>query len=421
MNPIDTFIYELVEAFKQSKWLPLLTAYAVLSSIIGPGFHYPLLHLPFIIIGLILALKNGAGIEVAPLLLLLYLPINLLITQPDPVFNAWRRLALFAAVFLFVSPLLAGEEIALYRKKILTGILMICVLLGLGSFVCYFLGVNYMGNQVDGSAILDYQGSAGGFGGLMYQSIALGFVCGLGILALLYRALLQEKEGWIWYFILIGILAVTILFSASRSALLSVVAGGLMMIYQVNKKNGRFIPILLGIILVGMLSFPLWERYTVGIATKNEAYSELGAMGSRAQKWSARITEFSTSPVCGIGYASVDKRLDVVGPGGVVEPGSSWLAILSMTGIIGLILFFFVLRKPFQLLKTEPIPYNALMLGLLVFILTHMIAEGYIFAGGSPLCFIAWLIIGCCNDARYAEEEDCLFSLVIISIITRCR
>ena len=407
MNPIDTFIYELVEAFKQSKWLPLLTAYAVLSSIIGPGFHYPYLHLPFIVIGLLLAFRSEVGIEIAPLLLLLYLPINLLITQPDPVFNAWRRLALFAAVFLFVSPLLTGEEIALYRRKILSGILMICVLLGLGSFVCYFLGVNYMGNQADGSAILDYQGSAGGFGGLMTQSIALGFVCGLGILALLYRALLQEKESRIWYFIVIGILAITILFSASRSALLSTIVGGLVMLYEMNKKNGRFIPVLLGLVIVGMLSFPIWEKITVGLVNKNAANVELGAFGSRTLQWTARVSEFSSSPVCGIGFASVDKRLDVVGPGGVVEPGSSWLAILSMTGIIGLILFFFILKKPFQLLNTEPIPYNALMLGLLVFILTHMIAEGYIFAGGSPLCFIAWLIIGCCNDARYAEEEGC--------------
>lgn len=405
MNPIDTFIYELVEAFKQSKWLPLLTAYAVLSSIIGPGFHYPYLHLPFIVIGLLLAFRSEVGIEIAPLLLLLYLPINLLITQPDPVFNAWRRLALFAAVFLFVSPLLTGEEIALYRRKILSGILMICVLLGLGSFVCYFLGVNYMGNQADGSAILDYQGSAGGFGGLMTQSIALGFVCGLGILALLYRALLQEKESRIWYFIVIGILAITILFSASRSALLSTIVGGLVMLYEMNKKNGRFIPVLLGLVIVGMLSFPIWEKFTVGLVNKNAVNVELGAFGSRTLQWTARVSEFSSSPVCGIGFASVDKRLDVVGPGGVVEPGSSWLAILSMTGIIGLILFIIVLWKPFRHLNSYPTPYNTLLLGLMVFICSHMIAEGYIYAGGSSGCFIAWLIIGAASDVSYSDPE----------------
>lgn len=407
MNPIDTFIYELVEAFKKSKWLPLLTAYAVLSSIIGPAFHYPLLHMPFIIIGLFIVLKNGTGIEIAPLLLLLYLPINLLITRPDPVFNAWRRLALFAAVFLLVSPLLTGGEIALYRRKILTGILMICVLLGLGSFVCYFLGVNYMGNQADGSAIQNYQGSAGGFGGLMYQSIALGFVCGLGILSLFYRALMQEKGSRVWYYVVIVILAITILLSSSRSALLSVFAGGLMMLFQMNKNNGRFIPVLLGIVIVGMLSFPLWEKYTVGLENKNAANVELGTFGSRTLKWTARITEFSSSPICGIGYASVNKSLDTVWADGVVEPGSSWLAILSMTGIIGFILFMLILWKPFQSLRSGSTPYNALLLGLMVFILTHMIAEGYILAGGSPLCFIAWLIIGCCNDVRYAEEEGC--------------
>ena len=262
-----------------------------------------------------------------------------------------------------------------------------------------------MSNQADSSAILDYQGSAGGFGGLMYQSISLGFVCGLGILSLFYRVLLQEKENRIGYYIIIGILAITILFSASRSALLSTIAGGLMMLYQMNKKNGRFIPVLLGIVIVGMLCFPIWGKYTVGLVNKNAANVELGAFGSRTLKWTARISEFSSSPVCGIGYASVDKRLDVVGPGGAVEPGSSWLAILSMTGIIGFILFIVVLWKPFRYLNSYPTPYNALLLGLVVFICTHMIAEGYIYAGGSPVCFIAWLIIGAASDASYLDAE----------------
>lgn len=402
MSPIKSVIHEIGKDLSQSLWIPLLTVYAVLSSIIGPGIHIPLFHIPFIVIGLLFVLKGSLKIEITALLLILYLPINIVVTQPDDVFNSWQRLALFSVVFIFVSPLLKGQIISIYRKKLLLCMLVFCVLLGIGSFVCYFIGINYMGNQFDGSAINDYQGSAGGFGGLINQSIALGFISGMGIIYMLYHALFCMQKDRKWYYFAIALLLITILISASRAALISTLVGGIILLYQFNnKKKGLFIKVLMGFVLIVLFTYPIWSFFTTGLETKNESYAELGSFGSRSQKWAARIIEFTSSPIYGIGYASVDNNLDEVGIEGVVEPGSSWLAILSMTGIIGFILFIAILRKPFQYLKSHPTPFNALLMGLLAFICTHMISEGYIFAGGSSLCFIAWLIFGCCNDARY--------------------
>jgi O-antigen ligase len=404
MSPVRILLYEIKEVIKQSKWLPLITAYAVLSGIIGPGIHYPLLHLPFLAIGVLFALKSSLKFELTAILLLLYLLVNVVITRPPAVFNAWTRLALFASVFLFASPLLRGQYIGVYRRKILMGILGFCVVLGIGSFFCYFLGINYMHSQ-GGDMISDYQTSYGGFGGLLVQSISLGMVSGLGMLYLLYRALKQPKNERKWYFVAIVVLSLTVLLSASRTALLSAITGMLVMVYLLNKKNGKFLQVLIVILFVGMLTYPLWEDFTTGIESKNSTQMELGAYGSRTEKWTARMTEFASSPIVGIGYASVNPSLDDVGVGGVIEPGSSWLAILSMTGIIGFILVIMILIKPFQYLRTHPTPYNSLLLGLMVYICTHMISEGYIFAGGSALCFMAWLIFGCCNDARYFEMK----------------
>lgn len=404
MSPVRILLYEIKEVIKQSKWLPLITAYAVLSGIIGPGIHYPLLHLPFLAIGVLFALKISLKLELAAILLLLYLLVNVAITRPPAVFNSWTRLALFASVFLFASPLLRSQYIGVYRRKILIGILGFCVVLGIGSFFCYFLGINYMHSQ-GGDMISDYQTSYGGFGGLLVQSISLGMVSGLGMLYLLYRALKQPKNERKWYFVAIVVLSLTVLLSASRTALLSAITGMLVMVYQSNKKNGKFLQVLIVILFVGMLTYPLWEDFTTGIESKNSTQMELGAYGSRTEKWTARMTEFASSPIVGIGYASVNPSLDIVGVGGVIEPGSSWLAILSMTGIIGFILVIMILIKPFQYLRTHPTPYNSLLLGLMVYICTHMISEGYIFAGGSALCFMAWLIFGCCNDARYFEMK----------------
>lgn len=404
MSPIRILINEVLDVFRQSKWLPLLTALAVLSSVIGPGFHYQYIHLPFIAIGLFLALKNGVKIENVALLLLLYLPLNIILTKPDVIFNSWVRLALFVFLFVFLSPFLKGRYIGVYRSKILRGILSICVLLGLSSFACYFLGINFMPNQYDGSVMLDYQSSSGRFGGLMIHSVVLGMVCGLGMMYLLFEALNHKKKDRIWYYIAIIVLALTILFSASRSALFATLMGMLMMLYQTNKKNGKFIQILFVILFLGLLTYPLWNNYTAGLEAKYAKDVEQGIYGSRTGKWTARMSEFKSSPLYGIGFASVDEKLDVVGVGGVVEPGSSWLCILSMTGLIGLFLFIIILIKPMRFLRSHPTPYNALLMGLLMFIFTHMISEGYIYAGGSSLCFIAWLIFGCCNDARYLTD-----------------
>lgn len=398
---------ELLEVYHESKWLPLITAYSILSIIIGPGLHYPMMHLPFILFVLAKTCFHHFKLDTLALIFLLYIPLNILLAQPAAVFRSWQRLALFTVVFLFASPILKSEYIGLYRRKILMGLLAICAVLGIGSFVCYFLGINYMRSQFDGDVINYYQ-TAGGFGGLITQSISLGFVSGLGGLYLLYRALQQEAKERKWYYVGIAVLLATVLLSSSRAALISTLIGGLMMIYQANRNNGKFFMTIMSILVVGMLTLPLWEGLTQGLQAKNKGNVELGKYGSRTMKWEARISEFESSPLIGVGFVAQDPHgKDYYDRrSGTVEPGSSWLAILSMLGIVGFVIFAFILYKPYKYLSSNKSPYNALMLGLLAFICMHMIAEGYILAGGSSLCCMAWLIIACCHDATYLKWDE---------------
>ncbi len=58
--------------------------------------------------------------------------------------------------------------------------------------------------------------------------------------------------------------------------------------------------------------------------------------------------EFESSPLIGVGFDAIDLNLSSASGGydkdsGMVESGSSWLIILSMTGLIGAILLFPVL------------------------------------------------------------------------------
>ena len=121
---------------------------------------------------------------------------------------------------------------------------------------------------------------------------------------------------------------------------------------------------------------------------------------SREERWSHRINEFTNSPFVGIGFAAIspeytdEYNIEL----GIVEPGSSWLTVLSMIGIMGALPIILIIINTWNGLKaiynnnTED--YSILLSGLLSLFYVHLIAEGYIFAGGSFLCFLFWLTLG---------------------------
>lgn len=401
---------ELTGAFQQSKWLPFFTALAVLSSNIGPIPRIPYIHVPLIGLCLLQNLGRHWTVEKACVVLLFYLPLNIIITDPDPVFKSWSRLGFFILVFTIASPFFIGEYISKVRKGILTGVLIIAFVLALGSFFCYFIGINYMRSQYDGSELSAelYTGSAGAFGGLTTQSIVLGLFSGISTLYMFYRVN-ENPQDKLKYFVCIGILMISLFFAASRSALLSTLAGFSVMLYQTYENKATFFKILIAIVICAILSFPLWEGATEGMMKKQKSNEKIeGKYGSRSEKWEARMLEFANSPVFGVGFSAQDPEgkdtYDKVN--GTIEPGSSWLCILSMTGIIGFVLILFIFLRPFLFLSENPSPYNNLLLGLLVFFFVAFIAEGYIFAGGSALCFTAWLVFGCANDVREGYIKD---------------
>jgi O-antigen ligase len=93
---------------------------------------------------------------------------------------------------------------------------------------------------------------------------------------------------------------------------------------------------------------------------------------------------------------------------GTIETGSSWLAVLSMTGILGFIPFGIIIYKSVKRVwsKRRTNIEACLYLGLIVFLSIHMLVEGFILAGGSVLCFIAWIIISCCYEIDSYENNS---------------
>lgn len=407
---IEIFIIlknEIIDILEETKWLPLLTAVAALSPQIGPVPHIPYIHIPLIILCIGQNLGRHWNVSLACVVFLFYLPLNIIITTPAPVFQSWSRMVLFAIIFIFTSPFFYGEFIAFLRRRVFNAVLFISAIVSIGSFFCYFGGINYMKIF----ATQDYVGSAGLFGGLSNHSMALAVFAGVSTLYCYYKSYKKDGSYKYLYWGLMSLSLGALLFSASRSALLATLAGLLLMLYQIKKENGSFIKTVLLIIVGAMLTFPLWEGAAEGVLKKQENNEKSGEKyGSRTTKWEARIDEFINSPVFGVGFSAIDPdgKDEYDKQKGTIEPGSSWLAILSMTGVIGFILIVFMIFYPLSFLRDNPSPYNALLLGLMLFFSLSFIAEGYIFAGGNAMCFISWLVFGCANDVRqgYCDENN---------------
>ena len=169
-----------------------------------------------------------------------------------------------------------------------------------------------------------------------------------------------------------------------------------------HRREGFLVVAMAALALIGV-SYIQSSRTSgrVGTDLSGGIYSELTTKGTndtRGHLWSARIEEFASSPAIGVGFQQQRiYRKDTEEK--FLEPGSSYLAVLSMTGTFGAIGFAWLAATVFTSLftRTSAIPgeYKDLLRGWTAFFAVHLVIEGYIFACGSLLCFLFWLTVGC--------------------------
>lgn len=344
--------------------------------------------------------KHKKSLKLCGFILFAFL-ISIVVASPPPFFKSPLRYFLFLFVFCVASPMFQSEVLRKFRYRVLLNILKICTIIAIVSFVFYFLGINYM---VYEGEILDVS-KVGGFGGLTKHSMLLAPMSSFALVYICYKALLTKN---LWYWFLCIPCAACILFAASRSAFLAGCLGVLTMIYVFAKKKSQLVKICVSLFIVIAVSSPLWNSALNGLKQKQLGNIEAGGMtSSRDSKWNNRIFEFSENPITGIGFCACDQQFidDYDENTGTIEAGSSWLAVLSMTGLLGFIPFMFLMyrsAKNILFYKTKDSP---LLIGLLSTLVIHMFAESYIVAGGSQLCFIAWMIIGCSYDNKYRSAQ----------------
>lgn len=239
------------------------------------------------------------------------------------------------------------------------------------------------------------------FAGFMTQSMLTGPFTGLGLISAFVCAL--HGNRWKWGCLtVIGVLP--LLAASSRIAILAT-AGGVC--FLVIRRKPLF-----GCILLFLLAFTIWsfvpddDQVVNDVPASDSVMSGLnkkGIQNDRSHLWQARLDEFKSSPFVGIGIGMGEGDGVVRDNSGniQVEPGSSYLAILSMTGALGALAFgggLSILIYGFVKSCKKSTVEQDILVAFGIFFAVHGMAEGWVLSFGSPLCYLFWLWLGRFGD-----------------------
>lgn len=384
------------------KILSTVVAIAAIIQISFLEFNLGNAYYGILIVAFLLLLLLGKNIKFNFLMLWLLLAglLSIVFNDIPSFFQPYQRFIAFILVLGLIGPLMSNTALHTYRIKLFNifnqGILILVTL--------SFFGI---------AAGLPIMIGRGGFTGFFSHSMVLGPMAAVAMLVAIHSAYTTDKKKKRWLFLGLAALAfVTSVAAGSRSALLAGVAGGLFYYYKLNRgKITRFFRVIIVIVAIGIFSFPLWEHYTERIIGKMAYAEQQGdALVTRAALWEMRIQEFRSSPIIGVGFASVDTNISTKfdATEGRVEPGSSWLAVLSMTGLLGFIpLLLLTLKYIRFLFKEKNNRIQAAFLGSMLFLfIVHMMAEGYVLSAGSGLFFYFWLTMGNIEIFRKQQQNN---------------
>lgn len=404
-------MFKFLSSYKGSS---LIVAFIAVNNIIAVTFN---LGFPYYLVmfGMFIFVIAKSSVENVDNLFIFFIAaciLSIIVNDIPSFFNPWGRLVSFILVTALISPFFGSSGLYRLRMEVFELIQYFLQPIVILSFLTYFAGMSFTARTR--------------FSGITVHSMILAPICADVILFSVYTLMRHKVSSkfrvsgkWrIYYIGLLVISILTLLLCASRTALIGVMIATLMFLYFANGRNlFKTAQIVMVIALVWGVSESYLGAYTSSMEEKNENSMRAGGMmSSRESHWTQRMNEFKSSPVFGIGFGSIDIE---GGEGsnfneneGHIETGSSWLGILSMTGILGSIFFLALFIRAIKQLKKiyRHNPRISLLLtGLLIFWCTHMMAEGYILAAGGFLFFNVWLILGVIDAIFHTANLDFSF------------
>lgn len=389
----------------------LLTAFSICLCVTGFLYMLPNKHVVYygacgLSLGYIL-FKGGIKINLRFLFFYLIIFFNVAFLDINPMFKSTERACAFLFVTLVCSPAIDSSTAVAYRERVFRYVLVGLSILTILSFFCFFLGVNMMPYNREASveAYLDYQNNGGKFSGLFNHSMIFGPIAAIVSLAYLNLYLENSKKT---YLALFFVAFTACLFSAARSALLAIFLGVLMLVLkEVLRKSLKNIKKLFYLfVFVSFALLPISDVAFSGVLNKMETTQEqFDGYNSRDKKYEYRIREFQSSPVLGVGFASVSTEIgDGYNPlNGQIEPGTAHLAVLAQTGILGVIVYVLILYGAYRMFRGRDSLKSNICLTFFWAFFAHGWAEGWVFAPGGMICFLFWLSISQCYDLKWAE------------------
>ena len=383
--------------------IALITALAVVNqALTKQTFNLGNLYYGVLIFTLFVTFFQSTIRRISMTMTILYVACILSIVLNDipEVYQPWMRFIFFVIVTIVASPFIQSDFYDKFRVTLFKYIHLLLILIIIISIPFIIKGE---------------QGLAG-FGGFTNHSMLLAPISAVALVTLLYL-LFKGTYNIIVIISLITITFIAMLLAASRVSLIGAIVASIYFFYRLYSNNRRkFAIIAISIIALMTLSYPLWSSYMEGIEKKNQAQitesGEINYTGSRDVLWQQRIREFKSSPLVGVGFGYAEYVTDInertgrityqKNNTGVVEPGSSWLGALSMTGLLGftalLVLWFKSLRNCLKVGKIDKL-FGVYIGSTLIFWAVHMIAEGQIFSAGGFLFFMVWITIGAAYSA----------------------
>lgn len=324
--------------------------------------------------------------------------VSIILNDINPFFKPYQRFASFLLNLVVFGPLFFSNSLIRLRISLFLTLCKVFTILTLFSFFGLMTGV------------FPLQGF-GGFQGITVHAMTLSAIAGASFIYLMYVYFIDKATSSYKQFLQISMVICffVIVISASRAALLASIASSLLFIYKF--KGGNFIktlkPVLLIILLVS-ITFPLWQDYADRIFQKFESNkSNESLISSRENLWEARINEFSTSPLYGIGFGNLLPEFNDYGINeetGGIETGSSWGMVLSMTGVLGVSFICVFLFKVFQRANKTGTLHSFFLQALLLYFIIHMTFEGYIFASGNILMIFFWLLVSVVHYQKFDNK-----------------
>lgn len=329
--------------------------------------------------------------------------LSVAVCRPNPAFMAVPKLALFVLMLAAIGPLISSEGLCEMRKRLwrllLWGLRIIVVL----SFIVYVV-----------TLIIDEHSSFYNYihyadrDGITNERIMLSAISALVAVDALWKATLAgaaDRRRRLWLIALAAAAFLTLMQAASRMALIGCVAALLYVAvahrrYILAHRKALFIAVA-GATFILILGAAFFSE---GILLKLSWDFEAGSLfRSRSELWADRLGEFLDNPVLGLGFHAFDRcTLPTVDPNwtpdlGPLEPGSSWLTLLSQTGVVGFASFAVWLAAWFRRQIRAGHGYT---IAIAILLLINGVSEGWLTYTGGIIFLCFWL-----NAAAPAENQ----------------